>query len=202
MIEHDSEQKPPHSVTEPPGFNAFEAWKQYQAVAMHFNDLLMRLRSQSLAAVAAFAALAGVVLKSDLSSNLRWGTMASVFTLLLLFWVAIWILDFAYYNRLLIGAVDALLEIENDTKVSNRVQALILSTKIEAAVADWNSPRTGRLGREKAKWCFYIFVFVALSGGLVVSLYAAGGPMAMFHSVVDVPSTTPANQPLQPTAPK
>lgn len=79
-------------------FDTFETWKQYQAVAMHFNDLLMRLRSASLAAVGAFAAIAGVVVKTDVAPDLRWGTLAGVFLLLACFWVAMWVLDFQYYK--------------------------------------------------------------------------------------------------------
>jgi len=41
--------------------NRFDLWKEYERVAMHFNDLIIRLRSQSLGGVAAFATLAGVV---------------------------------------------------------------------------------------------------------------------------------------------
>jgi hypothetical protein len=44
----------------PSGFDLLDAWKEYERVAMHFNDLLIRFRSQSLAAVAAFATIAGV----------------------------------------------------------------------------------------------------------------------------------------------
>jgi len=40
---------------------------------MHFNDLIIRLRGQSLGAVAAFAAIAAVVAKSDTTTEVRWG---------------------------------------------------------------------------------------------------------------------------------
>ena len=106
-----------------PKFDTFEVWKEYQKIAMHFNDLLMRLHSQSLAAVAAFAALAGVILRTDVDPTLRWDALVGVFGVLLLFWIAIWILDFAYYNRLLIGAPQrpcgASLESSRSTSVVN-----------------------------------------------------------------------------------
>lgn len=70
-----------------------------------------------------------------------------------------WILDFMYYNRLLVGAVDALLEIEGQSKQSCRVDMLILSTKIEAAVAGQRKWAAGRLQRERARWWFYGLVF-------------------------------------------
>lgn len=95
------------------GFDRFEVWKEYEALSQHFNDLLMRLRSQSLAAVATFATAASVLSKADaVGTDLRWGSLVVVFSSLAVFWLAIWLLDFLYYNRLLLGAVSALKEIE------------------------------------------------------------------------------------------
>ena len=149
-------------------------WKEYQRVAMHFNDLLMQLRSQSLAAVAAFAAIAGVFAKADVDAGLRWDMLASVLALLLCFWVAIWLLDFLYYNRLLIGAVDALMALEKSTAGGTPTQVLDLSTRIEAVVAERKQPVSGRLGRESARWWFYSVVGFGLGGGFLVSASAAG----------------------------
>ncbi len=38
-------------------------WEKYEDIAMHFNDLLMRLRTQTLAGIAAVSALVGVFAK-------------------------------------------------------------------------------------------------------------------------------------------
>lgn len=46
-------------------------------------------------AVAGFSAIAGVVLKADVDASLRWDTLAGFFFLLRVFWIAIWIPDFA-----------------------------------------------------------------------------------------------------------
>jgi len=171
-------------VTHPPpgppeednlGFPLFDVWKEYQEIAKHFNDLLMRLRSQSLGAVAAFAAVAGFVAKGEVAEQLRWGTMAGVFSLLIVFWVAIWVLDFTYYNRLLIGAVDALMAIEDASSRSSRVQRLDLSTRVERIVAERRAPERGKLGRETARWAFYGIVMAGLCAGLLFSIWAAGG---------------------------
>ena len=78
-----------------PEFCRYSLWKEYEGVAMHFNDLLMRLCSQSLAAVAAFAAIASAILRSSNESVPLWGAMTGVFGLLILFWIAIWVLDLA-----------------------------------------------------------------------------------------------------------
>lgn len=84
------------------GINLFEAWKEYQRIAMHFNDLLMRLRSQSLAAVGALASVAGFAFKGEAGAfATNWHALVAAFGALSVFWVGIWVLDFAYYNRLL-----------------------------------------------------------------------------------------------------
>src|SRR5438093_1557838 len=133
-------------------FSTFEVWKQYQVVAMHFNDLLMRLRSQSLAAVAGISAVTGVIIRAGIEPPMRWSALAAVFLFLSLFWLAIWILDFCYYNRLLVGAVDALIEIEKQSAAGNRLDQLVLSTRIEAVVAEGKKPESGKLGRERGRW--------------------------------------------------
>jgi len=67
-------------------FDRMTLWKEYENVAMHFNDLIIRLRSQSLGAVAAFATLAGVITKNDTGPQLRWGLLTGAFGLLAVFW--------------------------------------------------------------------------------------------------------------------
>ena len=60
-----------------PEFCRYSLWKEYQGVAMHFNDLLLRLRSQSLAAVAAFAAIASAILRNSNESAPLWGALTA-----------------------------------------------------------------------------------------------------------------------------
>ena len=148
-------------------FNRFKLWKEYEGVAMHFNDLIIKLRSQSLGAVAAFATLAGVVAKSDTSTEFRWGLLAGAFALLIFFWIAVWILDLGYYNRLLAGAVEAIVAIEKESGCSATVNAINLSTKIEDM---WKPGRKVKVKNNCTRKAFYIVVFVALLAGLVFSL--------------------------------
>lgn len=54
------------------GFDRFQVWREYEGVTMHFNDLIIRLRSQSLGGVAAVATLAAVVARNDTTAELRW----------------------------------------------------------------------------------------------------------------------------------
>ena len=93
----------------------FALWIEYERVAMHFNDLIIRLRTQSLGGVAAVATVVTVLSRGDITHELRWGTLTATLFLLSLFWVAVWVLDFGYYNRLLLGAVDALIELEKQS---------------------------------------------------------------------------------------
>jgi hypothetical protein len=144
-------------------FDRFQLWKEYEGVAMHFNDLIIRLRSQSLGAVAAFATLAAVFVKNDTTAELRWGLLMGAFALLSMFWVAVWALDLGYYNRLLAGAVDALLIIESESQGSKSVDRIELSTKIEARV------KSGGVGTNTYRIIFYVVVFLALLAGLAVS---------------------------------
>src|ERR1700737_1325484 len=171
------------SVTEPPdaapqvastvkGFDVFTLWKEYEAVAMHFNDLLIRIRTQSLAAVAAFATVAGLLLKEgSISHELRWGTLIVVFAALSIFWLAIWILDFTYYNRLLLGAVNSLMEIEKQSTQGNSVSAINLSTQIENAVALEGGAEPERRNLSQGRWWFYSLVFALLLGLMLICIW-------------------------------
>jgi hypothetical protein len=142
-------------------FDRFKLWKEYEGVAMHFNDLIIRLRTQSLGGVAAFAALAAVVAKGDTPAELRWGVLSGGFALLIMFWIAVWILDMGYYNRLLHGAVIALLALESGSHGSKRVDRIELSSKIEEYMTS-NRRVDGKFSRVM----FYVVVLIALVAGL------------------------------------
>ena len=114
-------------------FDLQKLWEKYEDIAMHFNDLLMRLRSQALAGIAAIATIVGLFTKGG-TTNIEadWLIAAALFTALALFWIAIWFLDFFYYNRLLAGAVEALKELEIQSRRSNVAEfdGIIMSTRI------------------------------------------------------------------------
>jgi hypothetical protein len=68
------------------GIPLFETWKEYQRIAMHFNDLLMRLRSQSLAAVGGLASVAGYAFKGDSGATItNWHALFAAFSALCVF---------------------------------------------------------------------------------------------------------------------
>ena len=147
----------------------FAVWTEYERVAMHFNDLIIRLRTQSLGGVAAVATIATVLSRGDISHELRWGTLTVTFFLLSLFWIAVWVLDFGYYNRLLLGAVDAIIELEKRSSDTRYVSRIDLSTRIEAAVLRGTSGRAEAARRTWARWWFYTIVLA----GLLISLWVS-----------------------------
>lgn len=147
-----------------------DLWAKYEDIAMHFNDLLIRLRSQALAGVAALSALIGIFTRTEPTGfQISWQIATDVFILLILFWIAIWAIDRLYYNRLLIGAVIALLAIEEESKKANPNLAINLSTQIEKFVANpfSDDPRScwERFHSKLGVRLFYFIVLFALIGG-------------------------------------
>lgn len=162
-------------MSEHEGWPIRELWEKYEEVTMHFNDLIIRLRTQALAGVAALSALVGIFAKADLGAfGYTWEIAGCVFLGLVLFWIAIWVLDFAYYNQLLIGSVAALLELERESATSATISQIRLSTLVENAVAsrakfDLTTMQKFRI--IAPRWTFYGLVFVALVAGAGVSFY-------------------------------
>jgi hypothetical protein len=148
-----------------------DLWAKYEDIAMHFNDLLIRLRTQALAAVAALSTLVGIFTKTDPKSiHISWEVATGVFSLLTVFWVAIWAIDRWYYNRLLIGAVIALREVEVESKKTNPSMAINMSTQIEQYVANPcsdNRPRWAKFQTKLGVRTFYLLVLIALISGVI-----------------------------------
>ncbi len=156
------------------GIPIFELWNKYEDIVMHFNDLIVKIRIQALGAVAAITTFAGILSKGSAAGGYNWGLISSVFFFVIVFWIAIWILDFKYYNRLLHGAVDAIINIENLSKKGiTHVKEIDLSTCIERAVAGEGAQKDSSLHKKISfgrKW-FYLLVLVALIFGFVYSLF-------------------------------
>ena len=108
----------------------FNTWKKYEDIAMHFNDLIIRLRTQSIGGIAALAAILGIFLTDTNGNNditFNYGLASIALLLLILFWIAIWILDLRYYNRLLEGAVNAILLLEKNKEEFFKNKEIYLS---------------------------------------------------------------------------
>lgn len=142
-----------------------DAWKHHEDIAIHFNDLIMRVRTRALAILAAIIAASAVALKIayEGKTEVPWGTITLVLLILLAFWVAIWVLDFLYYNRLLMGAVDAILKLEDNINGSEPIE-IVMSHKIESSV---RNNETTYLGRNtlKGPLLFYSIVTAVLAIG-------------------------------------
>ncbi len=132
---------------------------------MHFNDLLMRLRTQALGAVTGLIAVASFFVEggfSQESGSVVWRSAFVGSLALLGGWIVLFLLDTFYYSRLLLGAVDALLELEDRTK-----GFIILSRRIDARFCRMSVRR--RHGEPKAALnvvaiiLFYLPIAVLLS---------------------------------------
>jgi hypothetical protein len=82
----------------------------------------------------------------------------------MMFWLAIYFLDMKYYNRLLEGAVNAILELEQNKNAFLEKKEINLSTNIEKAFTErfkhenkscWEKIKNGRN-------LFYLIVFIGL----------------------------------------
>jgi hypothetical protein len=158
-------------------FNRYLLWKEYEKIAMHFNGLIIKLRSQSLGGVAVFATLTAVVARGDTTAKVRWGLLAGAFALLSAFWCAVWALDLGYYNRLLAGAVSALLDIEeqscdsalvNEINLSTRINEYLMSKRKQTANTEQSGISLG-LGHNHYTVAFYAIVLIGLLSALIVS---------------------------------
>ena len=99
----------------------FDAWSKSEDVAMHFNGLLMSLRTKTIASVTAATGLI-VAGTDDINRALSLLGLAIVMSL-------IWIVDHCYYYRLLQGAVRDVMRLEESMPLVN------LSHEIEKAIS-------------------------------------------------------------------
>jgi hypothetical protein len=170
----------------------FELWAKHEDVAMHFNDLTMRLRVQALAGVAAAALLAGGIFSSQ--GRIETKALGSISIALAFVWGAIWLLDRHYYQPLLKGAVKQIYLLESWTP------GLKLSTAVEAEVGN-----EGSLARSG----FYLIIFLILSSGGLALLVWGKNTSIPPAPVIQVGTCTqaapaapaPAAPPPSPSAP-
>jgi hypothetical protein len=111
----------------------YKLWCEYEKVAMHFNDLIMRVRTQALVGVAAIAAIfVGFVSRMN-TNGVSWDLLSAGFVFLLILWCALWVLDLKYYYLLLLGAVNAIVELEKESDSATGPR-IYLSRRIEETV--------------------------------------------------------------------
>ncbi len=142
-------------------------WEKYEDIAMHFNNLLMRLRSQALAGIAAISTLVGVFTKEGVTdAHMGWLVATAIFVALAFFWVAIWFVDILYYNRLLYGAVEALVDLESRLKKGEPI-TINMSTCIDS---EFSRPLWKRKpSRFRGVLWFYVIVLAVIILGITFS---------------------------------
>lgn len=130
---------------------------------MHFNELIIRLRTQALGGLAGVVAISGFAVNftQKTESPVQWTILFGTLLFFLCAWIALWILDTQYYDKLLAGAVEALLEHESKTRES--LWPINLSTKIRNAVTR----------HERTVHTFYAFVAFGLFIGIAYTGYEA-----------------------------
>lgn len=159
--------------------DVWEVWKEYEKIAMHFNDLIIKLRIQALGGVAALSVGIGAIAKFEHEAPFSWLILFVSFLFLSLLWLAIWRLDFGYYNKLLQGAVEEVLRLEELSGRSQDLDKIHLSHSImDAEMNDEYLLLKRRVGCGRffsARWMFYILVLVGLLG---ITIFSA---VKVFH---------------------
>ncbi|MEQ8427620.1 MAG: hypothetical protein RLT87_00730 [Gammaproteobacteria bacterium] len=106
---------------------AINLWFHYEEIAMHFNELIIQYRLQLMGGAGAIGAIASYLVGSKVESEIdRHKLRALISTGLLIIFVSAAYLDLFYYNELLRGSVDALIELEA------KYPELNMSTSIKA----------------------------------------------------------------------
>lgn len=155
---------------EPKTPSVFDVWKEYEKIAMHFNELLIQLRTRALGGIAVITALVSVLSKGETASDFRWSVLSAVLFILTLVWIAIWIIDVKYYRRLLYGSVRAVLEIEAISNSHKVVNSLRMSHRIKEAIESGRQePAAKHLWSDAIAW-FYTVILVSLIAGMYISL--------------------------------
>jgi hypothetical protein len=101
---------------------------------------------------------------------MNWEMVAFALAVIIVFWIAVWILDFTYYNRLLLGAADALFALEKESKEKLRVRSIDMSTTILRAVNSDPTWEAGNWKLTRGRWLFYSLVVLALVAAFVFAI--------------------------------
>jgi hypothetical protein len=99
---------------------AFEAWKSIVDVQMHFNDMVMRVRNLAITLLAAIFGAAALSLEKNLYFHVFNRDIHIAFWIICfgtLAWLGVGLMDWGYYNRLLLGAVKKATDIEEQNKI-------------------------------------------------------------------------------------
>lgn len=188
--EQDSDGETQSSASD----RVFQVWSKSEDIAVHFNDLIMRWRLQAVGGLAAIATLAGFVVGDADTLRVRYRAMIMLSALLACGWVGVGALDLFYYRKLLQGAVQTILRLEE------QMSDVHLSTDIEEAA---------KSGARWAPWLFYglglapLLVFIVWASAQLCStppneLDKRRDAPAAIEDVLQPPSSSPATIALPP----
>ena len=164
----------------------FQAWKAVVDVQMHFNEMAMRVRNIAITLILAVFGAAVLSLQREL--YFRWGhRQVHVASVLMIFglmgWIAVGLMDWGFYHRLLIGAVKKSLEIENlyrDDPIFGMTHLIMKESRIKL----WGGHQMR--ARDKIFIFYFIILLVGvLFAGLVFVQFQptpqTGGSDELFH---------------------
>ena len=114
--------------------NKFKLWIEYEKIAMHFNGLIIQLRGRALAGIGIITTFTALFLDTEDNVETNWEFLIILSILLMLAWIAIFIIDYFYYNKLLSGAVKAIVKLEDSTK--NQSTPIQMSREIERSAGN------------------------------------------------------------------
>ena len=137
-----------------------DVWKEYESISMHFNTLLIQLRIRALGGIGVVAAVLGFVSKSDTSQGMQWTLIAYSMLALFFIWLAIFLIDVFYYNKLLLGAVSATIDLESNTDEK-------IDIKFSTSVKDYVEGKSQKFDNLWPIYWFYGIVgFLLISSSL------------------------------------
>lgn len=146
-------------------------WKEMQGIIAHFNELIIKLRVQSLGGLAAITAILAVVTKSTEDLSLMYFIIALALIFFVMLWRALWILDTRYYSLLLLGAVDEMLAVEKAMATEQKYIPAFSTTirhRVEGRSRDGNPLNHAEVTKRPAAINnFYKIVFVSLLAGTI-----------------------------------
>lgn len=136
-----------------------EEWKTVIETQMHFNDMIMRLRTTGISIVLAFFGAASLSLQYAqlylTIFNFNFHAAALIIASGLVLLLSIFVLDYCYYYRMLLGAVERGYQIDKAFKEKplDGISLFGMSTEIREAI--------GKPHRSKYYvWAFYGLVLV------------------------------------------
>ena len=193
---------------------AIDVWKETVDVQQHFNDLELRIRSYAVTVLAAMLGLAAYGFKENLQIAIA-GHKTSIATAILMTavlpWLGFYLMDRAWYHRLLYGAVSHGKKIEDRWK--NILPEITLTDSIgersTIRIRNWELHSTGKMDIFYGAGVILLIVLSLISHFVVRPTPEKSGlsdPPVTEHSVV-APTTPSQSKPgdilktAPPTAP-